>query len=129
MFDYHEKRKIKSWLFSKTAIALLILPVSFLFVSVLERYEKERDTREKRAERALELEEIKTRAAALEAKVEEAESERGIEAEIRSRYDVAKEGEQVVVIVDETESEPAPLPPPPPSEEKSFFDTLMFWRN
>lgn len=130
MFDYHEKRKIKSWLFSKTAIAVLLIPIVFLSVSVLERYEKERDTREKRAERALELEEIEARAAALEARVEAAESERGIESEIRRRYDVAKEGEQVVVIIDETEEQDATetVPVTTDSEERSFFDTLMFWR-
>lgn len=109
-------------------IALLLVPIVFLSMSVFERYQAERDTREKRAERALELEEVAARAAALEAQVEEAESARGIEAEIRSRYDVAKEGERVIVIVDEEDEggggEVVPIARP---EKETFFQKLKFW--
>ena len=52
-----------------------------------------------------ELKELKMRAAALESKVDYLEDDRGMEAEIRGRFDVVKEGEQVVIILDD-ETEP-----------------------
>lgn len=127
VFDFHEKRKIKSWLFSRTSIALLLIASGLLSVSVFERYQKERETAFKYTERAAELTELNARAAALESKVEYMESARGIEDEIRHRYDVVKEGEYAVIIMDAEKATSTPLPPPPP-EKKGFFSRLLFWR-
>ncbi len=48
-----------------------------------------------------ELAELELRRAALIEEVEYITSERGIEAEMRRQFDVAREGEQVVIIIDE----------------------------
>ncbi len=127
MFDFHEKRKIKSWLFSRTSIALLLVASGLLSVSVFERYQKERETAVKYAERSAELVELNARAAALETKVAYMQSTRGIEDEIRHRYDVVKEGERAVIIMDEEKATTTPLPPLP-EEERGFFSRLLFWR-
>lgn len=100
MFDFHEKRKIKSWLFSKPAIILLLAASAFLATSVYDLYGKERATAKKHAERAAELAELIAHADALEAEVTYMQSERGIEEEIRDRFDVVKEGEQAVIILE-----------------------------
>lgn len=128
MFDFNEKRKIRAWLYSKTMIVILLIPIGFLSMSVFERYQKERDTREVRAERSAELAEIEVHAAALEAKVEAALSDRGIEEEIRTRYDVAKEGEQVVIIIDDEEEQNEPQAETSPEPESNpILDFLKFW--
>jgi cell division protein FtsB len=127
VFDFHEKRKIKSWLFSRTSIALLLVASGLLSVSVFERYQKERETALKYAERSAELAELNVRAAALETKVDYMESARGIEDEIRHRYDVVKEGERAVIIMDEEKATSTPLPLPV-VEDRSYFSRLMFWR-
>ena len=127
MFDFHEKRKIKSWLFSRTSIALLLVASGLLSVSVFERYQKERETALKYDERSAELMELAARAAVLESKVEYMESARGIEDEIRHRYDVVKEGERAVIIMDAEKATTTPLQAPP-QEEKGFFSRLLFWR-
>ena len=85
---------------------MALLFVSFILVfSVYERYVIEREMAERRREAETELTELKKRKAELEAKVEYLGNEEGIEAEIRTHFDVAREGEQVVIIVDDTESE------------------------
>lgn len=130
MFDFHEKRKIKSWVYSNLSIGVLVVLIAFMFVSVFERYQKERETAEKRVERTADLHELEARAAALEAKVEEAESVRGMEAEIRNRYDVAKEGEEVVIIIDEKsdgQESTTRVQEEPEVTEDSFLDVLKFW--
>lgn len=133
MFDFHEKRKIKSWLFSKVSVFILLVLTALLGTSVFERYQKERETAHNHYERAAELERLRSQAAALEAKVSYAESERGIEEEIRDRYDVVKEGERAVIIVDaprEETARPAPVDDADLSDETtpSFFSWIFFWR-
>ncbi len=60
-------------------------------------------------EAEMKLMELEARRAELETKVEYLSNERGIEAEMRRNFDVARPGEQVVIILDEekkTEIEP-----------------------
>ena len=99
------KRTWSSIFYSRLKLVALLF-VSFILVfSVYERYVIEREMAERRREAETELTELKKRKAELEAKVEYLGNEEGIEAEIRTHFDVAREGEQVVIIVDDTESE------------------------
>jgi cell division protein FtsB len=59
---------------------------------------------EKRAELSDELMQLEGRASALEEDIVRLEDPRGIEAELRRRYDVAKEGEEVVVLIEEEDT-------------------------
>jgi cell division protein FtsB len=76
---------------------------------------------------------IEQEAAALEARrddlmkqVEYLSDDRGIEAEIRRQFDVAREGEKVVVIV-ESEAEEAPLTIPVDSTSTTEKRWYEFW--
>lgn len=100
MFDFHEKRKIRRYLFSKPAIGLVLGASVVLSISVYDRYVVSREMQMKLEEKYTELEKLEIRAETLGAKVEYLGDERGIEEELRSRFDVAKEGEQVVVLLD-----------------------------
>ena len=108
-------------------IILLLIPIGFLAVSVYERFEKEREVAKKRELREAELDELKGRAAALESRVERLESDRGIEAEIRDRFDVVKEGEQVVVILDNEDVSTGSNQSEQEEVKESFLDWLKFW--
>jgi cell division protein FtsB len=103
MFDFHEKRKMKAILYSKTVFAVLILIAALLSVSVYNRFVIAEDTRVKLEDRREDLEALEMRAAVLQEKVDYLENERGIEEELRNRFDVAKEGEQVIIILEEKE--------------------------
>lgn len=132
MFDFHEKRKIRSVVYSRYSIGAIVLVALLISMSVYERYSVEREMAAKREARSGELEELKNRAAALESKVVHLQDERGIEEEIRGRFDVAKEGEQVVIILDEeattSEGEGASFQDMNGTDTKaSFFDWLHFW--
>lgn len=129
MFDFYEKRKLKGIIFSRITAGLLFTLAILLSVSAYERYTAELATREKRTASFTELEELKLRAQLLESKVSRMESERGIEEEIREQFDVVKENEQVVVIVDpasartgSSQPEVFPLPPKP-----SLLEWFKFW--
>lgn len=107
---------------------MILIFALLLSVSVYERYKAERETARKSAEQIEELQELEARASVLETEVRRLKSERGIEAEIRDRFEVAKEGEQIVIIVGESESSTdSELVSVKAEEERSFFDIFKFW--
>lgn len=127
MFDFHEKRRLRTYLYSPVVVVVLLLLTAVLSVSVYERFTIEREMAERREAAEAELAELQARADALQEQVEHLNNERGIEEELRSRFDVAKEGEQVVVIIDDEERLSVSLDElavPPGSEtesERGFF--------
>ena len=128
MFDFHEKRRIRELLYSKPAIGLLFLLTIWLSISAYNRYEIAAETKEKLNIKQAELESLQERAGTLEAQVRYLEDDRGVEEELRSRFDVAKEGEDVVVLVDEhPEEEKTTTVEPSSNTSPSFFERLKFW--
>ncbi|MCA9352955.1 septum formation initiator family protein [Patescibacteria group bacterium] len=98
----HRTRKHKhpffhSWFF----LVPLAIVFGFFVKSAYSSFVKKRTAdreREKYEQRLRELEEKK---ADLEAKINKLETERGLEDEFRTRFDVVKEGETVIRIVEE----------------------------
>jgi cell division protein FtsB len=122
MLDYKQKRVIRSVIFSYPTLGVLLAIVALLSVSVFQRFTIEREMAGRREAAEAELELLKQRAAAIEAQVEYLEEERGLEAEIRGRFDVVKTGEEVVVILDDPKEETqVPPPPPPPKPWYKFW--------
>ena len=133
MFDFHEKRKIRSFLYSKWVV-FSILGVSLLFgTAVYDRYTVAEEMKAKLETKKKELAELEHRAQALESKVRYLEGERGIEEELRNRFDVVKEGEQVVILLDERgEKEAVSVSESTTTSNTEvrkggFFDFLKFW--
>lgn len=133
MFDFHEKRKIRSILYSKLVIFTIFLLAILLSLSVYNRYEVANEMRTKLDSKRSELNELEIRAQTLESKVQYLENERGVEEELRNRFDVAKEGEQVIILLDskneKQDQEKNKAMPDVHSdsmnEEKGFFSTLF----
>ena len=101
MFDFHEKRKIRSFLYSKTIFVLLLILVILLSISTYNRFTVAQETKKRLDERRIDLEALEIRADVLGSKVQYLENDRGVEEELRNRFDVAKEGEQVIIILDD----------------------------
>lgn len=114
-------------LYSKPVIAMLFVATGFLLVSAYNRYEAAVETKNRLETRQAELDALSSRAEVLEAKVRYLEDERGVEEELRSRFDVAKEGEEVVVIVDDRSATDVDLELVAEPEKPSFFARLKFW--
>lgn len=101
MVPLRKKRKtIERFLYSKITLSLLLFAAAFLAVSVWGVYEKERGTAEVRKKRAEELSNLRAREAELSSEIERLSTPEGIEMEIREKYELGKEGERVVVVID-----------------------------
>lgn len=121
--DFYEKRKLKRILYSKITLIILAIIVILLFRSVWGMYEKERNTRILRAKQTQELNELKGREEALRAEIERLSTEQGVEEEIRSKFDVGKDGEEVIVIIDDSKKDETEQKITP----KSFWQKLFSW--
>lgn len=122
-----QKSPLQHFLDSKIMTALLLVAVVLLSRSVWDRYVIERDMAERRASAESELQELQERHTSLQEEVEYLSHERGIEAEMRRQFDVARPGEQVVVIVDDEreEGEVAGIATSTSSQPAPWY---QFWR-
>ena len=132
MFDFHEKRKIRGILYSKITIGILFILLLFLLYATYGRYQVAGEMEAKLYAKQAELEELKQRAEVLDAKVEYLKHDRGLEEELRNRFDVAREGEETVILIDtrkgSQEKNEVQIPTDTePQQESSFFERLMFW--
>ena len=134
MFDFHEKRKIRGVLYSGWFILAIFVVSGLLSIATYNRFVVAQDIEKKLDVKQAELDALEARAAALESKVKRLEGDRGIEEELRTRFDVAREGEQVIVILDDEKKQdgkPADSVPADISNgtnvRTSLLDFLKFW--
>ena len=100
MKEFQEKRKFKKIIYSgwlQIFLGVILLAVVFSTVKV---YKKSQISAVKSGEIREEMAELEKRNAELEAEIMRLRSESGQEGEIRRRFDVAKPGEKILVIVD-----------------------------
>jgi hypothetical protein len=123
MAEFYERRKMKRLMYSPPALALFAIVVALLASGAWGAYQKQSETGVKRAEAAAALAESTAREAALTNDLAKLDSESGTEAEIRDRFDVGKDGEHEIVVVDSASpTTTAPMTPPTP-----WWKKLLSW--
>lgn len=102
MIPFQERKKIRKFLYSKVTIAVLFVVLFAVGKGAWAIHQKAGIARSERdiAERA--LSELETRTAELQESLALLKSERGIEEAVRQKYTVARPGEEVVVVVDDS---------------------------
>lgn len=116
MFDFQQKRKLKNWYSSRVTQGIVLFLAILVLLSALNRYLIASDMADRRTAVEAEIHSLETRRQSLEEEVGYLSNERGIEAEMRRQYDVAREGEQVVIILEDEPVEAkgeADAPPEP----------------
>ncbi|MBL1434304.1 hypothetical protein COB87_001910 [Candidatus Wolfebacteria bacterium] len=93
------KKRI-SFFYNRITLFILVLSVGFLGVTVFNILGKEREAAERRADAVREFEEITNREQILNIDLAVLNTARGQEALVRSSFDVAKEGEEVIIVLD-----------------------------
>lgn len=100
MKEFQEKRKYKKIIYSGWLQIFFVIVLLAVIFSTVNIYKKSRISAARHEEIKKEMAELEKRNAELEANVAKLESESGQEGEIRKRFDVAKPGEKILVIVD-----------------------------
>lgn len=104
MLDFQQKRKLRGVLYNRVTLIILAIFVLISLRSVWVVYGKQRESDELRNNAADRVTALSQREAELQGQLSRLQTEQGIEAEIRSKFSVAKHNENVVVIVDDAAS-------------------------
>ena len=118
MFEFYEKRRLKRVLYSTPMLGVLGMIAILMALPAWGAYQKATDTHLARLTVAGELRALAHRERELQTEIDRLSTSKGIEEEIRSKYEVGRTGEQLILVVGE---EPAP-PPPQPVQEPGFFE-------
>ncbi len=127
MLEFYERRRIRRFVYSPLMVGLLLLPLYFLAHATWNAYAKERMASENREKIARELEAVKQREAYLEKELARLTSERGVERELRQKFDVGREGEEIIVLVGESEGTPPPATSTPATHESMVSRVLRIF--
>ena len=109
MREFQEKKKIKRRIYSKTTVIILIIVLLLFAQGTWRIYLKEKESRQNLERVESQLSTLTERKDTLTAQIERLNTEQGKEDEIRSKFQVSKPGEQVLVIVDK-DSTPTTTP-------------------
>ena len=101
MLDSQQKRKIRSVLYHRATLVILALLVIIVLHSTWTVYKKKRISEEMKVVSLQNVETLRLRNSEILSRIERLKTEVGIEEEIRSKFTVAKNGENMVVIVEE----------------------------
>jgi cell division protein FtsB len=102
MIPFQERKKLRKILYAKATLLVLLVVLIFVVRGTYQVYQKAHIARTEQKEVEKSFEELALHANELEQSVERLKSEQGIEGEIRQKFTVARPGEEVVVIVDES---------------------------
>jgi len=126
MREFQERRRIKKFLHSRYAIAVLALVlilVAHSLWNVYTKYKKSVDIAERMNADAVALEDRQT---SLKRSIDMLNTPEGKEREALDRFGTVKEGERVIVLVDDSASSSEELPPVHESMWSRFFSFFGF---
>jgi cell division protein FtsB len=110
MLEFQERKKIRRILYSKWVFAALVIALVVLARAALGVYGKYNDSKENLRVASDDLNSLESRQSTLQSEIGKLSTERGMEEEIRDTFQVAKDGEQVAIIVEPTSSKPSAAP-------------------
>ncbi len=98
--EFQKKRIIRNRIYSKTTVAILFVVIIILAHATWKVYKTKVESKRNFEEVYAELESMRKQEAKLIEDVERLNTEKGQEEEIRKKFNVAKEGEGVIYVVE-----------------------------
>ena len=103
MLDIRQRSKLRRALYAKPTILLVAVAIVFAAHGAWGMYNKSKEAGLRADDANARLSELRERSSELTTDIELLSSERGVEEEIRDRFMVAKEGENVMIVSDPEE--------------------------
>ncbi|MCC7004308.1 hypothetical protein IT397_00065 [Candidatus Nomurabacteria bacterium] len=98
--NFEAKNRIKKLLYSKFTLVLLFILLMYLFQSTYDIYVKSVESKNNKNMAEKELEDLKLRQETVSSGIESLNTNIGLEEEVRGKFDVVKENENMLIIVD-----------------------------
>ena len=122
MATFQHKRDPMRLMWRRVGAVVLLIIVALAVQGVWGVYQKEQESEQLRLEAQAKLDDLQKRELELRGNIANLKSDRGIEATLRERYNLAAAGESMVVIIDP----PAPSPQPQPTPFQRF-KSMFSW--
>jgi cell division protein FtsB len=119
--DYRKRKNINKVIYSRPFLLVFFMITAFFVYTAISIVPKVFETRKNKNMMKAEFENLTNREGKLKSETERMQSEEGIEENLREKFRVAKEGEGLIIIVDEEGKEEVKY------EEKKGF--LHFFKN
>ena len=103
MLDFRERSRLRRALYAKPTLIFLAIVATGVVHASWSMYQKSKEALVKKEKALSELSELEARQAQLSHDITVLSTERGVEAEIRERFMVAKEGESVMILAEPVE--------------------------
>ena len=122
MRNFQEKPKWRKFMESRVMLFFLGFFVLFFGWNVIVFVGKMRETSKNRQLAEEKVAELRETKAKLSADISKLNTEGGVEESIRDKFGLVKEGEDLIVVVEEKEAAPVA-----PVEKKGFFASIAGW--
>ncbi len=119
MLDIQQKRKVRSVMYSRVTIGILFVIVLLVLHSTWTVYHKKSESEAMKAISQKNVEELRLRNEELTARIARLSTKPGIEEEIRSKFNVAKDNEKIVIIVPDNSEDVSTT-----SKKTGFFEKI-----
>ena len=100
MRDFRQRTFIRSILYSPLIAGILLILIFFVGHATIKMFKTYFDTRQNYEAALGEFAELKNREENIQNRINTLRTERGVEGEIRNKFGLIKEGEEVVIIVE-----------------------------
>lgn len=105
MLDFQQKRKVRSLMYNRITIGILSVIILLVLHSTWVVYRKKVESERMKLASLKNVESLRVRDKELQERINRLSTKQGIEEEVRSKFSVAKDEENIVIIVqDETAS-------------------------
>ena len=104
MIDFQQKRKVNKFIYSKLTFVVVLVLVIFLGRATYNIYLKSRFSYDNYISVKKDYDNLNSRKNMLESEIGRLKTDSGTEEEIRSKFDVAKPGETVVIVINGSSS-------------------------
>lgn len=121
MREYQERRRLKKLLHSRYAIAILAILCLLFANSLWGVYAKYRKSEDIAARVAADAASLQAREASLQRSIAEMDTPEGREREVRDRFGAVKDGERLIVLIDDGAARAPAFPP----EEKGWWAKII----
>ncbi len=124
MLEFNDKAKIRKKAVFAAGVFFLLLILTFILLRAsLNVYWKRAESIDNLAKVNEQASALHSRQAELSENISKLQTQSGVETEIRKKFSVVKDGEQMVVLVDDR-NKPAPPPPPQPGFFKRMWNSI-----
>lgn len=104
MLDFQQKRKVRSVMYHRVTLGVLSILVLVVLHSTWVVLKKERESENMKDISLTHVSELRQRSGDLQSKIDKLATVSGVEKEIRSKFSVAKDGENMVIVIPNNDS-------------------------